>query len=50
MIEPDWVEFILNSLIGRAQTLRAQSGGVQKNLNGPSLRAVLLPAPPGTER
>ena len=49
-VEPEWVGLFLNSSIGRAQTLRAQSGGVQKNLNGPSLRAVLLPEPPACER
>lgn len=49
-VEPDWVGIFLNSSIGRAQTRRAQSGGVQKNLNGPSLRAVLLPVPPVAER
>lgn len=49
-VEPDWIALFLNASIGRAQTRRAQSGGVQKNLNGPSLRAVLLPVPPAAER
>ena len=49
-VEPDWVGLFLNGSIGRAQTLRVQAGGVQKNLNGPSLRAVLLPEPPVGER
>jgi len=49
-VEPDWVGLFLNSSTGRAQTRRAQSGGVQKNLNAPSLRSVLLPVPPAAER
>ena len=49
-VEPEWVQLFLNSSIGRAQTLRAQAGGVQKNLNGPSLRALIVPMPPVGER
>lgn len=49
-VESDWLKLLLNSPVGRDQTQRAQSGGVQKNLNGPSLRALHLPRPELHER